>query len=610
MKKIGQRIGAIALLAGCLAFAACEDEAWNGGQRPVGGETFVVDYAVSCGADTKAIHDNLGKNERISSLTYLLYGSDSLLLQEREIPDISEDTEWPLTRENMTWKQREALKDTLETGVSYVVAFVANVTAGTDGAGWTESPLKEEEDLRKANLELPPGGAFADGTMFYLFTKKLSTDEYVGQVDRDHPMNFPVRLQRVVTRMDFFGERLPAWMESDDELEKEDKEKSPANRRIHQMSRRLTTALCFGTEGDSAVVASLNIVLTGFANALKEYCESKRGTDMTSTDYSTWNGYVSQCTDLIDSIEDKKYATMILEDKANESKRFLELEQQMYKDCRTNTELKKIWGQTWQGKVATVTYEGTTGGKTLSLAGWLSASGLSRSAPMAVDSTVTISEREFDGFSWIGFGRNEEDTEAKNKITGIEFRGNAGDTNAAFTVDSVNALTTGQGINRKYRALYLPVADLSCAGAYSKATEAEKQGYTEKDYTITIRVQTLLDFFYPDAGTLKPETGGTDPGDGGGSQPEQPGTSDNPGGDMAVAETLSLRVATSEEQKAFIGEIWLALMKTGTEAVESLKKYNYDNTTETIQLTFKIPDFSNTGTLKVVDSWQVESAGY
>ena len=90
--------------------------------------TFVVDYTASTdGAASRSASD------MISSLDYLLYestdGSTYTLAKRVEIPDISTDTAWPLRRETMTWAQREALKDTLNTSNSYKAVFVANADA-------------------------------------------------------------------------------------------------------------------------------------------------------------------------------------------------------------------------------------------------------------------------------------------------------------------------------------------------------------------------------------------------------------------------------------------------------------------------------------------------
>lgn len=170
---------------------------------------FVVDYAASSG-ETKAISENLPAGERINSLTYLLYSSDGSLLKEREIPGLEGKEEtWPLKRENMTWEQREALKDTLMQGMDYYVVFVANAAPSLWGVGTTESPLKDKDSYSTVYLQLPDK-PFSDNNMFYIYSGELKYSSTYG-ADRDNPYSYPVVLQRVVARSDFFFEVLPEW---------------------------------------------------------------------------------------------------------------------------------------------------------------------------------------------------------------------------------------------------------------------------------------------------------------------------------------------------------------------------------------------------------------
>ena len=169
------------------AFCSCEPEAIDDGRdmRPIEG-TYVIDYTFEgTRTSTRSIHQDQPANQRISSLTYLLYGKDgkskeSMLLKRREIPDISKDTKWPLKRETMTWGQREALKDTLEQGMDYKVVFVANIDSSivkwtADGTpnGTLWCPLREAESFSTAYLQLP-ARPFTDSDMFYLFTTSVN----------------------------------------------------------------------------------------------------------------------------------------------------------------------------------------------------------------------------------------------------------------------------------------------------------------------------------------------------------------------------------------------------------------------------------------------------
>ena len=142
MKKV------VGLLAGLCLCAGCENEIPEPTASVVSAGKFVVDYTTAAGAATRVIHENQPKGVRINSLTYLLYSEEGTLEKRREIPGLDTDGEsWPLRRENMSWEQREALKDTLSQGETYHAVFVANIDSavcgwtGADGQPW--SPLRE-----------------------------------------------------------------------------------------------------------------------------------------------------------------------------------------------------------------------------------------------------------------------------------------------------------------------------------------------------------------------------------------------------------------------------------------------------------------------------------
>lgn len=201
----------------------------------------VVDYAVSEGAQTKALGEGLSASERISSLIYLLYDASGALVKERVIPDIGSDTQWPLKRPdadgqggNMTWAQREALKDTLAAGQSYTAVFVANADPelfGLDGSADDRTVLHYKEfsqssgsasgpyyglaegqyssectylPLSEIYLSLPPG-AFSDANMFYLDVVEIpaGTGGADGSASSAGAVtDAPVMLERIVSRTD------------------------------------------------------------------------------------------------------------------------------------------------------------------------------------------------------------------------------------------------------------------------------------------------------------------------------------------------------------------------------------------------------------------------
>ena len=225
--RILNYIGAASLL---LAVCACGKENLNttvdggsdGAATALPEGTFVVDYSVSDGETSRAFEGGLYANQRISSLLYLLYDSEGQLVKEREIPGIGTDTKWPLTRENMSWEQREALKDTLNSGSTYTAVFLANTDAelfkdasgkaeqvffyktvmtGTDGISETRY-----DNLKDVYLKLP-SVPFNDKNMFYISKHTLSAKNAEGTVvnDREIPYNCPVTLKRLLSRMDMNG---------------------------------------------------------------------------------------------------------------------------------------------------------------------------------------------------------------------------------------------------------------------------------------------------------------------------------------------------------------------------------------------------------------------
>lgn len=210
MRKVAGLLASLCLCAGC------DDELPRAAQSAVSTGQFVVDYTAEAGAATRAIQENQPKGVRINSLTYLLYNSEGHLEKRREIPGLEGDAErWPLQRDNMSWEQREALKDTLFQDATYHVVFVANIDSAIcqwrdeEGALW--SPLRETEAYSTVHLQMPYQ-PFTDRNMFYVFTKDVhSTDQ---DADRENPYSCPVVLRRVVTRTDFLFEQLPVWEES------------------------------------------------------------------------------------------------------------------------------------------------------------------------------------------------------------------------------------------------------------------------------------------------------------------------------------------------------------------------------------------------------------
>lgn len=209
----------------CLTLLACTDENLTGNgmtnpdEQPTG-ETgkVVVDYTLD--ADAPASRADVSETDSpetsssspIRSLTYLLYeknGTDAAvytLVKRREIRDITEETQWPMTRENMTWNQREDLKDTLDRSSEYKVVFVANAAASLhDGEEVlinasldVETPEGKEPQepllsFTDAYLKMPQE-AFTDDNLFYVTTADFESSEGADYVNQS------LKLRRVVAR--------------------------------------------------------------------------------------------------------------------------------------------------------------------------------------------------------------------------------------------------------------------------------------------------------------------------------------------------------------------------------------------------------------------------
>lgn len=253
------------LCCGLLWLAACSSdcpgEEYTDSIPELPGEQFVVDYSVGETA-SRAFGEHLDANQRISSLTYLLYDGDALV-KKREIPAINDKTVWPLKRETMTWEQREALKDTLTAGVTYTAVFVANEDKTLFEKNLAEADttyLTGEDKLSTLALQLP-SVPFQDNSMFYLAKETIDAKD-TEKLDRHNPLDKPVILQRIVSRTDI---RRQATLEDADIL---------AGLEKGEMNKAVTTAVNnaldeFGNkiknkEPANAELASYCNILVGF----------------------------------------------------------------------------------------------------------------------------------------------------------------------------------------------------------------------------------------------------------------------------------------------------------------------------------------------------------
>lgn len=186
---------ALPFMVSCQKDAEQDFTAGRAENETVAEGSFIVDY--TSGAESRA-----EASVRIQSLDYLVYENSGangvyVMKKHRSIPDIDTETVWPLTRNTMTWKQREALKDTLNTSCDYKVVFVANADADI----WDEEVLKNvgtENTFEEARLFLPSIKTFDDTNMYYMWTGELSGASY----SKNNPASKQILLERMINRVE------------------------------------------------------------------------------------------------------------------------------------------------------------------------------------------------------------------------------------------------------------------------------------------------------------------------------------------------------------------------------------------------------------------------
>lgn len=256
--------------------------------------TFVVDYSVSDGETSRADQDRL--NTSISSLLYLLYDSEGQLVKEREIPGIGKDTKWPLERENMSWEQREALKDTLNEGSTYTAVFLANVKKELFGEEQTTELLQNKDNLTDAILYLPQT-PFKDSNMYYLWKEKLeyTQPEDASDDSRDNPLSKKIILRRLVSRIDM--ERETITNETEDKAVKAGVGTNFDNLLVKELNAALVAKV------DD--LKKLNVVDDKNCQNLLKLLQKKVGTkdDKTTIAGKNYDNYISQLVTNFKKIE-------------------------------------------------------------------------------------------------------------------------------------------------------------------------------------------------------------------------------------------------------------------------------------------------------------------
>lgn len=492
MKQIYNIMVGMALMLGA---TSCEEEILDNGQAAgiaLADGQFIVDYSGE--VTTRAIKDNAEKGERINSLTYLLYiqqDNDYVLEKRREIPGLNKNKtddagnpvyeSWPLTRDNMTWEQREALKDTLMVGSNYRAVFVANAAASLwDG---TNSPLVGADlptngsaapSYSSAYLQLPANLAFNDGNMFYLAEAEI---DGTGK-DRETPYNCPITLKRVVTRTDWWFERLPE-VKTFPTLETGETNVSLGEYPLLSTGESLDNNLkgylysyilsmvYAEMDGDlqNNIVAETQEMLASVEKYYKDLSSDKNTSE---EDKEKYEAYATAMGDLSDAInEDSREtfwasitnATITPSEPESTPVRALETDLQnvLMILAAYNSDLQTRWKES-QAEIesATVTYVSNTLGDEYYFNKSTKIESNEVTTPsIPFDDEETSLPYEYRGFNWVGFANAEG-----NKATTITLTKADDGSTKEYNVGS-NATQTGQGTNEWYYVTYRPIAGIA-----------------------------------------------------------------------------------------------------------------------------------------------------
>lgn len=466
----------IGLLVGLCLFAGCENELPEQiGSMETHGDTFVVDYAAEAGDATRAIHDNQAKGVRINSLTYLLYNVEGALEKRREIPGLAGDDEtWPLTREQMTWEQREALKDTLLQGETYHAVFVANIDPAV--CDWEESPLQATESYATVRLQMP-SRPFTDRNMFYLFTRDiLSTDQ---GADREQPYSCPVLLRRVVTRTDFLFEQLPAWDKTAEGGESDSTYPVACQlpEAIQDYFRSDISQWVLSTYADELsrpVVEKTAGLLDSLAAYFTSVAEQKPDDRDWQAKYGTYKARLAALKSQVSGDGKATFLDHINTVAEGEQLSTFQthLMNTLLNALAGNAAIQGLFAQSAQrtsDSFAAIAYEGSSGVNTYFIGGTPSTADLAESQRLQADVTDTIAGTRYIGFHWIGFADS-----AQNRVKKVKWYATKDTTDVAFelaTTSDNTSIATGQGENEKYVICYRPIDALGLKAGWSQTRE-------------------------------------------------------------------------------------------------------------------------------------------
>lgn len=324
------------IVAGTLFCTGCAEEA-SLQEATQNNRVTVVDYTVDEVLTRSVSHAPLPAHERIQSLTYLLYDESNGLLKQREIPGIDQmqEGDWPMKRSTMTWEQREALKDTLNQKERYTAVFIANTNPALFGGEEVLHLTKKIDgtdvpaSLEEVYLSLPRTQAFDDHNMFYLCVCEIIPGP---ENNREHPLNCPVMLQRVVSRTDFFSNDYPEW------------DSDFTRGKIQEFTEKVYGELIPVTT--DKMPFGINEWLKSFTDAFALMATEKGWMGVL-----TFPAWITDFTRTLNTLDYSGYIRNITsDDVANIKNKF-------YTSCLQHEKLKKLW-QPWKGLQAKVAYNG------------------------------------------------------------------------------------------------------------------------------------------------------------------------------------------------------------------------------------------------------------
>lgn len=482
-----------AVVCGMLFFAGCADDVVSGNQGVSSAGTVVVEYMVEEASTRSVGHTPWPTHERISSLVYLLYDERGDLVKKREIPGIAdmEEGDWPMKRSTMTWDQREALKDTLESGQSYNAVFVANADPSLfDGEEvlhitQTEGDMDVPLPFEKIFLSLPVSKAFDDHNMYYLCVRNIVPK---AETDREHHLDCPVLLQRMVSRTDFFSDDYPEW------------DSDFAKGKIRDFTDKVYSKLIPVTKSDNPLY--VNDMLSRFTRDFAAWCALNGS--MAIPGFPVWE---ADFAIKVNGLDCRQFLNSISGDDEKGIKEML------YTSCRGNAKLRNLW-LPWRGLSAKVAYQGCADRLYVSdrKSGYVEGESFGLTPKLDISEIIDdVAGKVQHSFTVIGFGENPDATadNVQNIMKEIHLFSAADDVTPVSVIPVADDFKSfaWQGGNERVQLAYVPIGKLEYNNSVTdgKTWRLEpvnlREALSESLFLSNEFVQILQNFFKSEKGT-------------------------------------------------------------------------------------------------------------